>query len=67
MEEGSWHTLRRQHRRKKKNKVTETLLSGYGSLIGVEPIFDLYLGGCTIQTSEIDVLSHFRDQCNIEA
>ena len=30
-------------------------------------IFHLYLSGCATQTSEIDVLSHIRDQCNIEA
>ena len=42
-------------------------MPGNGSLIGVERIFDLYLGGCATQTSESDVLSHIRDQCNIEA
>ena len=40
---------------------------GNGTLIGVERIFDMYLGGCAIQTFVINVLSHNRDQCNIEA
>ena len=61
----SWQTVRRQYRRKKNNKITGTLL--HGSLVGVESIFDLYLGGCATQTSDSDVLSHIRDQCNKEA
>ena len=40
-EEGSWHIVCSQHRRKKKNKITGTLLPGNGSLIGVERNFDL--------------------------
>ena len=66
MEEDSWQTVRRQHRRKKNDKITGTLLPGNGSLKGVGSIFDLYLGRCTLQTFEIDVLSHIRAQCNIE-
>ena len=59
--------MRRQHRRKKNNKISGTLLPGNGSLIGAERTFDFYLGGSAIQTAEIDVLSHIRDQCNREA
>ena len=66
-EEGCWHTVRRQHRRKKNNKVTRTLWRGNGSLTGVERIFYLYLGGCTIQTFGINVLSQLTELCNIEA
>ena len=57
-EEGSWQTVYRQHRRKNKNKIFGTLLPGNGGLIGVERIYDLYLGGRAFETSEIDVLSH---------
>ena len=42
-------------------------MPGNGSLIGVERIYDLYLGECDIQTSETDVLSHIKEQCNTEA
>ena len=66
MEEGSWRAVRRQDRRKKNFKITGTLLPGNGSLMGVERPFVLYLGEFAIQTSEIDVFSHIRDQCNIE-
>ena len=34
-EEGSRQTVRNQHRRKKNNKITGTLLPGNGSLFGV--------------------------------
>ena len=65
-EKGSWYTVRRQLRTKKNNKITGTVLHGNGSLIGMKRIFDLYLIGCAIQTSEIEVLSYIRDQCKIE-
>ena len=67
MEQGPWQTVRRHHRRKKNNKISGTLLPGNGGLIGVERIFDLYLGGCATHTSIGDALSHIKDQCNINA
>ena len=33
----------------------------------MERFFYLYLDGCAIKTSVIDVLSHINDQCNTEA
>ena len=67
LEQGPWHTVRRDHRRKKNNKISGTLLPGNGGLIGVERTIDLHLGGCTIHTSVSDVLSHIEDQCIINA
>ena len=61
-DERPWHMVRGRHRRKKNNKITGTLLLGNGSLIGVERTLDLYLGGCGIQTSVSDVVSHISDQ-----
>ena len=66
-EQGPWHTVRRHHRRKKNNKFSGTLLPGNGGLIGVERIIYLYLSGCGIHRSVSDVLSHIKDQCNINA
>ena len=66
-DEGFWHTLRRQHRRKKNDKIFGSLLPVNGSLIGMERKFDLYFGECAIKTADIDVLSHNRAHSNIEA
>ena len=66
-EQGPWHAVRRNHRRKKNNKISDTLLPGNGGLTGVELTIDLYLGGCATHTSVSDVLSHVEDKCNINA
>ena len=55
IEEGPWHNVRHHHRRKKNNKISETLLPSNGGLIGVERVFELYLGGCAIHMSVSDV------------
>ena len=66
MEQGPWHTVRRNPRRKK-HKISGNLLPSNGGLISVERTIDLYLDGCAIHTSVSDVLSHVEDQCNINA
>ena len=42
-------------------------MPGNSNLIGVDHSFDLYLAECAIETSEIEVSTRTRAQCNLEA